>query len=163
MKPIVPFLLLLLLLASCRSARTYDAGARISMPEIAPKVTVFANRGWQDTGLFANIGDRIAFQADGIWSLHNREQTCNANGIEYTTFGVTLPKRNPLPREPHGMLIARIGETQPFPIGTETEMISSGFGKIYLRANDSSPGDNVGALSVAIDIIEASARNLRSY
>ncbi|HAR65036.1 MAG TPA: hypothetical protein DCR55_02325 [Lentisphaeria bacterium] len=151
------------LLCGCRTQQTYQPGVRIQMPATAPRFEIFASDGWQKTGIFANIGDRIGFQADGIWSLKDEVEVCNANGIEYSSLGIRLPARNPLPRESHGMLIARIGDTQAFPIGTEAEMISTGFGEVWLRCNDGKPGDNVGVITVTVDLVRASSRSLKEY
>ena len=54
------------LLCGCRTQQTYQPGVRIQMPATAPRFEIFASDGWQKTGIFANIGDRIGFQADGI-------------------------------------------------------------------------------------------------
>lgn len=158
-------LLSLLALVSGCSTVHYPASDQPLLPETAETKIVFADGGWQDTGHWINIGDQILLAANGTWSPDGDEY-CNANGIDYPAFKwwpmyflVYAP--NPMRSASVNMLIGKIGDGPPIPIGTGARIVSTNFGNLQLRANDWTRGNSDGSLGVRIDIIRASKKQLQ--
>jgi hypothetical protein len=115
------------------------------------RVEVFANQGWQNTGVRVQPGDTLTIQyVSGHWSpwpgsfydgrgvLEN--PPCHA-GQECVLFGVL-----------HASLIGRIGNGDPFYIGNGTTLPVGQTEHVYLRINDSRLGDNSGSLIVRVQV-----------
>ena len=155
---------LLTLACGCRTVH-YPTSQGPLMPETAETRIVFADGDWQDTGHWVDIGDQIRIVANGTWSPDG-EEYCNANGVDYPGFKwspmyflVYMP--NPLRSASVNMLIAQIGDGPPIPIGTGARIVSTNFGNLKLRANDWYRGNSDGSVSVQLDIIRASKKQLQ--
>ncbi|MGE0705344.1 MAG: hypothetical protein AB7F99_19390 [Vicinamibacterales bacterium] len=119
-------------------------------------VTVQADRPWTDTGISVRRGDRIAFRANGEVRLMRPNQpdiVANADGGQGAP--IQNPRRGmggvPVRGMALGGLIARVGNGDPFPIGTRTEAISMGdSGRLMLGINSDSFEGNRGAFTVDI-------------
>jgi hypothetical protein len=122
-------------------------------------VNVPGNQPWIDTGLTVRRGDRIAFRATGEIRLARPNQPelvaspDGATGV--LAESVTGPRRRvssvPVPGMQVGGLIARIGSSDPFPIGLQNEPITMGqSGRLMLGVNAASFEDNRGAFTVDI-------------
>jgi ABC-type antimicrobial peptide transport system ATPase subunit len=57
---------------------------------------------------------------------------------------------NPVPSAQTGALIARIGNGQPFLVGTQTRLVAPTAGQLFLGINDSHVADNQGAYQVEV-------------
>ena len=114
-------------------------------------IAVNANQAWTDTSINVVKGDRISFVTNGqirIAPGPNAEFTATADG----SGGVNVPRTNyPVPAMATGGLIARVGNSAAFPIGSNTQPITMPVnGRLYLGINDDQVGDNSGAFFVSI-------------
>jgi hypothetical protein len=114
-------------------------------------ISVPANQPWTDTGLTVKKGERITFATTGqitIASGPNPEFVATADG----SGNFTSPRTGyPVPAMAVGGLIARVGTSAPFPIGTNAQAITMpADGRLYLGINDDQFGDNSGNFAVTI-------------
>jgi LmbE family N-acetylglucosaminyl deacetylase len=108
---------------------------------------------WFDTGLEAQEGQIIAFDADGkiVWNLTEREY-CDPNGaIPYTRWG-----NKPMLGSGTGALIGKIGgdSADCFFIGKSMTMHAYKSGRLYLGINDDNTNDNEGYYRVRIRMMQ---------
>jgi hypothetical protein len=121
-------------------------------------VSVPADQAWTDTGLTVRRGDRVAFRANGEVRLMRPNETdivANPNGSDIRADAARSPRRGvggvAVPSMGLGGLVARIGNGEPFPIGTRSEPISMGdSGRLMLGINAESFEGNRGAYTVDI-------------
>jgi len=114
-------------------------------------ITVAANQPWTDTGITVKKGDQVSFAATGqisIGSGPNPEFTATPDGSATSTAPRT---RYPVSAMAVGGLIGRVGNSAPFPIGSNTQSITMpANGRLFLGVNDDIFTDNSGAFSVTI-------------
>ena len=117
-------------------------------PPAAPgTVQVMANQQWTDTAVFVKAGDRVSFRTTGqITFGPNAGQTAGPDGS-----GSPAGAGFPVPVMATGGLIGKVGDSAPFPIGSNTQPIAMPkTGRLMLGVNDNQLGDNSGAFSVVI-------------
>lgn len=109
---------------------------------------VWANRGWQDTGITVVEGKPVSVRASGTWSL-KMAYTLPPDGIE-------IPKE--LQELPLGALVGviadantKMDEAKPFLVGANKSFEPDMSGRLFLRIYDSDPTDNTGKLNVVIE------------
>jgi hypothetical protein len=110
-------------------------------------VQVNANQQWTSTGINVRAGDFQVFRASGRINF-GQGATQNAG-----PDGNDSLKNNayPVSAMPVGGLIGRVGNSAPFPIGSNTQPIRMpADGTLMLGVNDNELGDNSGFFSVAI-------------
>jgi hypothetical protein len=108
-------------------------------------VLVQANQQWNDGGLTVRKGDRVSFTTSG--------QISYGQGMSAGPDGDASLRRPdyPVPQMPVGGLIGRVGNGQPFPIGSNAQPITMpNDGRLMLGINDNELGDNSGAFTVAV-------------
>ena len=122
-------------------------GARTANARVA-SVNVPANRQWTDTGVVVQSGDRVSFTASGTVQLSSGgDDVADPKGAR----SGRLAPEGPLPRDPAGALIARIGETAPVVVGDRTDGIRApASGRLYLGVNDDYHQDNKGNYNVEV-------------
>lgn len=110
-------------------------------------VAVRANQQWNDTGHVVRAGEMVRFTAEGQIKFGTGDaQVAGPDG----NAEVRSP-RYPVPAMPVGGLIARVGTSDPFPIGTNTAPIRMPrAGRLFLGVNDDGLGDNSGQFTVRI-------------
>jgi hypothetical protein len=114
-------------------------------------IAVNGNQPWTDTAVDVRAGDQLRFTSTGeirVASGNAREAVANPNGS-----GSFAAPRNgyPVPAMAVGGLIARVGNSKPFPIGMSNQPIRMpADGRLYLGINDDGFGDNSGAFYVTI-------------
>ncbi len=113
-------------------------------------VSVAGNQPWTDTGIMVKKGDRLSFHASGeVQIAQGGSSAASPDGAG--SFGSQQRSQYPVPAMPVGGLIARVGNGQPFPIGSNTQPITMPQdGRLLLGINDNNLGDNSGAFSVTI-------------
>ncbi|MCE9603575.1 MAG: hypothetical protein K8U03_01590 [Planctomycetia bacterium] len=110
-------------------------------------VDVYANKGWQDSGIQVIAGRPISLRSNGQWTL-KMTYNLQADGLE-------IPKE--LRDFPLGALIGLIGDSvddkdaKPFFIGADKTFDATKSGKLYLRIYDSDPEDNLGRIGVIVE------------
>lgn len=106
-------------------------------------------RRWVSTGLRVRKGERVAFTATGrVQVSPDQAHTAGPDG------NPAVPSANlPVPEMAVGGLIARVGDSAPFPIGANRDPIAMPKdGLLMLGVNDSEYGDNSGAFTVTATI-----------
>lgn len=110
-------------------------------------VDVFANKGWQDTGINVLEGKPLTIRANGEWVIR-MTYTLSPDGIE-------IPKE--LRDFPLGSLVgvisesADLSEAKPFLVGKEKSMEPGVSGRLFLRMYDGNPDDNTGRIGVIVE------------
>src|SRR4030095_15335113 len=123
---------------------TANAGGLLS-PSSGLQVPATAS--WTDTGIDVQAGDMLSFAANGEvrWG--------RGGGDTSPADGNPAAMRNsyPLRGAPVGTLIGRVGNSAPFPIGTNTGAIRMpASGRLILGVNDDDRRDNSGAFNVVV-------------
>ena len=110
-------------------------------------VRVDANQQWTNTGIDVRTGDSVAFRASGRIDFgQGPTQTAGPDGNDSLKSGAY-----PVGAMPVGGLIGRVGNSAPFPIGSNTQPIRMpADGTLMLGVNDNEVGDNSGFFSVVI-------------
>jgi hypothetical protein len=102
---------------------------------------------WADTGITVRKGDLLTFAASGEIAFgHKSTQIASPDGTP-------VPKRDsyPVPAMPVGGLIGKVGRSDPFPIGSNTNAIRMpADGRLLLGVNDNHRGDNSGTFFVVV-------------
>ncbi len=111
-------------------------------------VSVSALKGWQNTGITVEKGDRIQIEyIAGKWTKDYDRNMVDADGIKRTRGGI-------LPDSPNCSLIGRIGDGGPFFIGNHCEIEEAdSTGELRLTINDNSWNDGLGYLKIQISVI----------
>jgi hypothetical protein len=126
---------------------TSGSGATPSTAGSSSGLVVSAKQQWTPTGITVRRGEVLTFNTTGQIQL-----STDANDIA-TPAGARTPRYaagSPLPRELAGALIGRIGNGQPFGIGTNTSVTAPAAGILFLGINDDDLNDNSGEFRVEI-------------
>lgn len=131
------------------SVGTTGSGAQTSnTPPAEGEIVVSSQQQWTPVGITVRRGETITFQSSGQLQL-----SADSNDIG-TVAGAKSGRRPaasaPLPDLPAGALIARIGNSAPFPIGDQTSLPMPASGQLFLGINDDSLGDNQGEYRVTV-------------
>jgi hypothetical protein len=116
-------------------------------------MNVYADQGWQSTGLFAQPGETVTVAyITGTWSPWPGLRIDGRGCLEHPSVC------SPDPNHPanvvsfkHGGLVGMVGN-QTFAVGNAIEFSPSTEGIISLRINDHQLNDNSGALSVRVTV-----------
>lgn len=132
-------------------------GPLISANPPAPEETVVIRaevdsaQGWQATGLRLQLGQRFSVEyLEGDWSIFPMDS------IRYTADGGASACGShpdciePIPNYTKSGLIGRIGDGEPFPVGSYLETAANASGMLQLRVNDAGTHDNQGVLMVFV-------------
>jgi hypothetical protein len=126
-----------------------STGAVATTGQAGGTVQVQGNRQWTDTGITVRKGDRVAFQSSGeinFGSSGDMKAGPDGQGSFTGSHG-----SYPVPQMPVGGLIGRVGNSAPFPIGSNSQAITMpANGRLFLGINDDRVDDNSGAFSVTI-------------
>jgi serine/threonine-protein kinase len=122
-------------------------------------VEVFANKGWQNTGVELNENDQVTVEyVSGKWTNwigHNQPHDGNGPPDVYICAQWMDANKclEPIPTFPAGALVGRVGQ-QLIGIGNRATFIAESAGILELRMNDSDDGlyDNVGHIIVRITV-----------
>jgi hypothetical protein len=109
-------------------------------------IVVAANRAWTDTGMTVARLDVLNFAGSGDIMVSPSASA----GVAGAEIKAATPRRLPVPNAPVGALIARIGDGNPFLVGTRGSMPMPSAGKLYLGVNDEYYDDNSGSFNVTI-------------
>jgi hypothetical protein len=110
-------------------------------------ITVNGNQNWTATGITVRKGDLLTLSSSGQIQLSS-----NTNDVA-TVNGATSNRYAPgsaLPRTLAGALIGKIGNGQPFGIGSANTITAPDTGQLFLGVNDDSFGDNQGSFQVSV-------------
>lgn len=109
-------------------------------------IQVPANRSWTATGITVRKGETVRFSARGEVRLGgSADDTSGVNGRQ----GAYAPRAS-APRVFLGGLIGRVGNGDPFGIGSQEAVPMPSDGQLYLGVNDSTFQDNSGEYTVVV-------------
>lgn len=109
--------------------------------------SVSPKQAWTPTGLTVRKGDVLTFRSSGEVQLSNDpNDIANGDGSKTGRRATNAP----LPNVPAGLLIARVGNGEPFPIGNQATVTMPAAGQLFLGINDDGFEDNQGELRVEI-------------
>jgi hypothetical protein len=114
----------------------------------AGAVRVPGNSTWVATPLFVKKGDRVSFNVSGQVQLSS-----DANDVAQAAGALSQRRAagSPLPQNFAGALIAKVGNSAPFPIGDVTTPVTMpADGQLYLGVNDDEVSDNRGEFIVRL-------------
>lgn len=108
---------------------------------------VDANRRWTDTGIDVRPGEVIGVHAEGNVTL-----SANAQDVAGPAGSATGRRAQdaPLPDQPAGALIARVGYGAPIVVGRDQSFTAHVAGRLYLSVNDDYLLDNEGQFRVTL-------------
>lgn len=123
---------------------TYTSGE----PLPPGSIRVPGNAAWIATPLSVRSGDQVRFNASGRLQLSDDpEDVAHAAGSVRQRWA----RGSPLPLNFAGALIAKAGNSAPFPIGNNTEPVTMpAAGQLYLGINDDEVSDNRGEYIVSL-------------
>jgi hypothetical protein len=123
------------------------------IPTTSSQIEVFANRGWQNTGVFIQAGQFLKVTyLRGTWSqCGGGGGACafaDADGLDFES-----PDDNVMPSGcKDEKLIARINDFLPICVGGHYSGRVSQSGQLSLRMNDAVVNDNVGSVTVLVEV-----------
>jgi hypothetical protein len=127
--------------ASSRPAPPPQPEIRVRTLDVDPRTP------WVFTGFTVEKGDTLVISVEGTVQLsEDGNDRATAAGSENRR----LAPRAPMPREFAGALIGRIGNSAPFAIGDQVQIITPAGGELYLGVNDDHLADNSGRFRVRI-------------
>lgn len=112
-------------------------------------VAVMANQPWTDTGINVRAGEMLRFDVTRTIRVTGDDESTADGNTDVTARAVlrTVPVRS----MPVGGLIGRVGNGQPFAIGTAPQPIRMPVnGRLWLGINDLSFNDNSGHFRVIV-------------
>ena len=110
-------------------------------------VAVNGSAAWTPTGMTVRRGDRLTFAATGEVRLStDASDVANANGSRAGRKSTSAP----IPEAAAGALIAKVGNSAPFPIGENQTVTMPANGQLFLGINDDHVADNSGGYRVTI-------------
>jgi hypothetical protein len=113
--------------------------------------SIFVNSAerWTDTGISVESGDTLTFDAEGrIQMSDNPDDVATPAGARSGRLAPNAPLR----LDPAGMLIARIGNSEPMAVGQHRTMRAPRSGELYLGVNDDHLPDNRGEYHVIVNV-----------
>lgn len=117
-------------------------------------VMVPGNTRWMDTGIMISRGDEIAFSAHGAVIYNRRGNSCGPEGTSWTDV---RDKEDPLWKNPHAGLLAKIGEAgSPFFVGGSHGITAQQSGMLLLGINDYWYQGNSGEFTVTVNVSRVS-------
>jgi hypothetical protein len=132
--------------AAAAAVGTTGTGANLA-PATGNGIVVSAKNAWTPTGLTVRRGEVLSFNTTGEIQLSG---DANDVAISAGAKSQRYAANAPLPRAFAGALIARIGNSAPFPIGNQTTVTMPAAGQLFLGINDDGFEDNVGEFRVEI-------------
>lgn len=131
---------------SSAAVGTSGSSSTTGIPE-GTGVAVPGNAAWTPTGQTVRRGDRLSFSATGEVRLSNdASDVANANGSRAGRKSAGAP----VPDAAAGALIARVGNSAPFPIGENQTVAMPANGQLFLGINDDHVADNQGGYRVTL-------------
>ena len=113
-------------------------------------IRVPADVAWVATPLTVRKGDRVVFNVSGEIQL-----STDPADVAHSAGSLTQRRaaRSPLPQNLAGALIARVGNSAPFPIGNVTTPVTMpADGQLFLGVNDDEVSDNRGEFVVQMTL-----------
>jgi hypothetical protein len=115
--------------------------------------SVAGNRAWTPTSITVGAGDLVAFKSSGQVRLSPAadDRVAPAGG------GGKIGPSAPVPAASRGALLGKIGDGQPFVIGSDQSLRMSSAGTLHLGVNDDVVSDNGGEFQVSVTVLRRAA------
>jgi Ca2+-binding EF-hand superfamily protein len=126
-----------------------DATSPIGAAGTSAPMIVRPTDRWTDTGIFVRAGDVLTFNATG--SIEMSGESGDPADPTGSRTGRRAPG-SPLPNEPAGILLARVGTGQPVAVGRTNQLRATNDGRLYLGVNDDYLEDNHGEYRVIVAV-----------
>jgi hypothetical protein len=129
-----------------REVATTGSAATAGIPE-GQGIAVPANQQWTATGITVRRGEVLTFNTTGEARL-----STDPNDVAGSAGARSQRKAagSPLPQNFAGALIARVGNSEPFPIGDQSTVTMPASGQLFLGVNDDTVSDNQGGFRVNV-------------
>ena len=129
------------------SSSAASGGANTAGAPEGAGIAVAGNAQWTPTGLTVRRGEVLTFSTTGQVQLStDAGDVAGSAGAKSQRKSATAP----LPQNLAGALIARVGNSAPFPIGDQTSVTMPAAGQLFLGVNDDHVADNNGGFRVNI-------------
>jgi predicted ester cyclase len=132
----------------------------LSAPTLDTSITIPGDVNWLDSGIWVNVGDTFTISASGEVNPcvdHPEVAVCyphSAAGLtEVGTVALGDPERAgnyPMPGGTMAAVVGRIGQEQPFEVGTGGTFTASHDGMLQFRINDEPLNNNQGAFTLRV-------------
>jgi hypothetical protein len=109
-------------------------------------VTVPGDQIWTETDLDCDAGAALAITAEGT-VFHNDEVSTGPDGDPTVSS-----EFNVVPEVAHAALIGRIGEGDPFFVGSAISGTCQAAGPLFLGVNDRGPENNSGEFNATVEV-----------
>lgn len=119
-----------------------------------PGINIPSNQEWTDTGVTVRSGAAVGISATGnvyVAAAGSSQPPGGDSSCRPATSYAAHSSLFPAPQLPCWSLIARIGDGQPFEVGTSI-LVSATTGRLYLGVNDDSFSGNAGIWTAKIKI-----------
>jgi Ca2+-binding EF-hand superfamily protein len=112
-------------------------------------IVVPATERWTDSGLIVRRGDILHIDASGTITMSGPSDSATPAGSTTNRRAASAP----LPNQPAGGLLVRIGDSEPIYVGAASRSIQAPIdGRIYFGVNDDHLPDNAGEFRVNLQI-----------
>jgi len=128
---------------------TTAQAAQPSGPSTVPtgSIRVPGNASWVPATIMVRRGDRVVFAVTGQVQLSDASDVATAAGAKNGRQVAGAP----MPNQPAGTLIGKVGNSEPFAIGDQTTpILMPASGQLFLGVNDDHVNDNQGEFVVQI-------------
>jgi hypothetical protein len=121
-----------------------------SLPNGTTTVDINSAQGWQPTGLRLEEGQIFTVEyLEGDWSIFPGDTfRYGPDGGASACGGTDCVQ--PIPRYTKSGMIGRIGDSEPFIVGSYLETTANDSGMLQLRVNDGGTHDNEGLITVRV-------------
>ena len=119
-----------------------------------PGINIPVNQEWTDTGVTVKAGAALGIKASGdvyVATAGSSQAPGGDSSCHPATSYAASSSQFPAPQLPCWSLIARIGDGQPFEVGTSI-LVTATTGRLYLGVNSDSFSGNTGIWMVKISI-----------
>lgn len=117
--------------------------------DVSKTITVDATKVWTDTGIIVDVGQKLIITSSGKVNTEGGTPNTDADGY---APGICKDSNCIAKGEPYGTLIGRIGNDNPFRVGTYLELTPTSKGELHFSVNDNDNyfSDNKGSFTVRI-------------
>ena len=119
--------------------------------------TVRPSPQWQDSLIRLEQGQRVVFDVEEVWSpdMLNQIVWCGADGV----YNLPAGKDYLMPGTNIGALLARIGESAPFAVGSRYDFVCAAEGVLHFAMNENPAHNNqAGKVVAQVIVFEPEAR-----
>lgn len=125
--------------------------AQSDTPQSVFNVSLPASDCWVGTNVTLTAGQVINITASGTINTWN-ENPISFNDPNGQAQNICVEANCPLPGSGYGTLVGRLGDLQPFRVGTAVEFTAQKDGELFFTVNDWECSDNSGTFELVVTI-----------